>query len=375
MVGASPLRLGLIGVGVGARQLVPALTHHPHVRLCAAADVRADAVERLARDYGIQAFDSAEALCASNELDAVWVVTPNHLHAEHAILAADHGKHVIVSKPMAVTLDDARAMNAAAARNAVVLLAGHSQSMAPTIRRMAAIVQNGELGRLGMLHTWHFTDWMYRPRLPDELDLARGGGPVFRQAAHQVDILREIAGRAVRAVRAATVDLDPARPLAGAYTAYLEFEDGTPATIVYSGYGHFDMAAFLRDTDAAPRAQAQSAIGGDERERKEALRNTPGGSNSLGLFGLTVATCADADIRESPEGLWIYGREGRRSENVIDEPRGTAELDELYAAVRLNAAPLHDGRWGQATLEACLAIHESARTHQEVLLAPQPAPA
>jgi len=73
--------------------------------------------------------------------------------------------------------------------------------MSPTIRRMAAMAQSGELGHLGMLHTWHFTDWMYRPRLPDELDLARGGGPVFRQAAHQVDILREIAGQPLRSVR------------------------------------------------------------------------------------------------------------------------------------------------------------------------------
>src|SRR5919198_200658 len=205
MVRDSPLRLGLLGLGVGARQLLPALTHHPHVRLQAAADLRTDALQRVVSDYDIQTFTSAESLATSSDIDVVWVVTPNHLHAEHAIAAAENGKHVIVSKPMAVTLEESRAMIAAAQRNRVVLIAGHSQSMAPTIRRMAALVQSGELGKLGMLHTWHFTDWMYRPRLPDELDVALGGGPVFRQASHQVDIVRFIAGGEVKSVRAQVV--------------------------------------------------------------------------------------------------------------------------------------------------------------------------
>ncbi|HYY87176.1 MAG TPA: Gfo/Idh/MocA family oxidoreductase, partial [Chloroflexota bacterium] len=221
-----PLRVGLIGIGVGASQLLPALTGSPYVKFVAAADVRQDALDRVRAEYGVMTYPSAEALCQSSDADAVWVATPNHLHAEQTILAAEHGKHVIVSKPMAITLDEAAAMNAAAERHEVKLLAGHTQSMAPTIRRMASIARSGELGRLGMVHTWHYTDWMYRPRLPAELDVAQGGGPVFRQASHQVDIVRFIAGGLVRSVRAATVQLDQARGAEGAYSVYLEFEDG-----------------------------------------------------------------------------------------------------------------------------------------------------
>jgi phthalate 4,5-cis-dihydrodiol dehydrogenase len=247
--------------------------------------------------------------------------------------------------------------------------------MAPTIRRMATMVRGGELGKLGMLHTWHFTDWMYRPRLPDELDVARGGGPVYRQASHQVDIIRQIGGGQLRSVRASTIELDSERPAAGAYTAYLEFDDGTPATIVYSGYGHFDLAAFLRGTEGDPRPVAEA---GDEAQRKEALRyggaDTGRGSNSLGMFGLTLASCAAADIRESTDGLFVYERSGRREVKVADEPRGMAELDELYAAVRHGQPVVHDGRWGEATLEVCLAIHASARTRREVILSRQTAP-
>ena len=376
----SPLRIGLIGVGVGARQLLPALTQHPHVRLTAAADLRAAALEQLRTEFAIQTFPSAEALCDSDTIDAVWVASPNHLHAEHAIVAATRGKHVIVSKPMAVTLDEAERMTAAAARNNVELLAGHTQSMAPTIRHMATLVRDGELGRSGMIHTWHFTDWMYRPRLPDELDTERGGGPVFRQASHQVDIVRTIGNRPLRTVRAATLQLDPSRPVPGAYTVYLEFDDGTPATIVYSGDGHFDMSAYLRGTEnTAPRAVSLAETG-DEAQRKEALRygasstaaagggSAGAASNSLGLFGLTLATCERGDMRESPSGVVVDTREGRREIQIPDEPRGTAELNELHAAVRNAQSVVHDGAWGLATLEVCLAIHASSRTGREVAL-------
>jgi phthalate 4,5-cis-dihydrodiol dehydrogenase len=373
---SEPLRIGLIGVGVGARQLLPALTRHPGARLAAAADVRQPALDRVRAEFGVETFLSAEAMCDSGAVDAVWIASPNHLHAEHAIVAAERGKHVIVSKPMAVTLEEADAMQAAADRHRVVLLAGHTQSMAPTIRRMAEMVRAAELGRLGMLHTWHFTDWMYRPRLPDELDSARGGGPVFRQASHQVDIVRTIGGRRLRSVRAATLELDPTRHVPGAYTVYLEFDDGTPATIVYSGYGHFDLSAFLRGSESASTGLPSSVTSEDEAQRKEALRYgggsaAPAGSNSLGLFGLTLVACEQGDVRESADGLFVYTRDGRREIPVADEPRGWAELGELRAAVHDRQPVVHDGRWGLATLEVCLAIHASARARQEVVLSRQ----
>ena len=363
-----PLRVGLVGIGVGARQLLPALTRGAHVTLTAVADVRPAALEAMQQEFGTQSYASVEALAESPNVEAVWVATPNHLHAEHTIAALERGKHVIVSKPMAISLEESRAMNAAAERNNVHLLAGHTQSMAPTIRKMAELVRSGELGKLGMLHTWHYTDWMYRPRLPAELDVAQGGGPVFRQASHQVDIVRSIAARSVRSVRAMVSMLDPDRVAPGAYTAYLEFDDGTPATIVYSGYGGFDMGELLGRSDA-PR-QPRASTGGDEAAAKDALRyaggTSPSTQNSLGMFGLTLVTCERGDLRESSNGVYLYSRGERTHIEVPDESRGAAELEELYQAVRHGRPVTHDGRWGEATLEVCLAIHESARTRSEV---------
>jgi phthalate 4,5-cis-dihydrodiol dehydrogenase len=337
----NPIRFGLIGVGRGASQLIPALTSGTHARLVAAADLRVEALRDLSRDPSVATYTSVADLLGDGDVEAVWVATPNHLHAQQAIAALQAGKHVVVSKPMAISLEETGAMIDAAQRNGVQLVAGHAQSMAPSIRLMASLVRSDELGRLGMLHTWHFTDWMHRPRQPDELDVSRGGGPVFRQASHQVDIVRSIAHSPVRSVRAQVVQLDPARGAPGAYTAYLEFESGVPATIVYSGYGYFGMDELLG------------------RRR---------GGNSLGMFGLTLVTCERGDIRESPDGVLVYGRDGCRTIEVADEPRGAAELEELYEAVRNGRPITHDGEWGQTTLEVCLAIHESARTSAEIHL-------
>src|ERR1043166_3868780 len=142
--------MGLVGLGVGARQLLPALTRGRHARMVAVADLRLDALDQARRDFGVDTYPSVEALAESPTVEAVWVATPNHLHAQHSIAALERGKHVIVSKPMAISLDETRAMNAAAAKNHVHLLAGHTQSMAPTIRKMAEMVQRGELGKFGM---------------------------------------------------------------------------------------------------------------------------------------------------------------------------------------------------------------------------------
>src|SRR5262249_61433678 len=73
-------------------------------------------------------------------------------------------------------------------------------------------------------------------------DLATRRGVVLNQGPHQVDIVRLIGGGMVRSVRAMTGIWDKEREHEGSYTCYLEFEDGTPATLVYSGYGFFDTA-------------------------------------------------------------------------------------------------------------------------------------
>lgn len=383
MASERPLRLGVVGLGSGAITLLGGIKKSRRIQVVAAADVRQEALDAFAKEFQAETFHSIEEMCESPHVEAVCIVTPTHLHKEHVITAAEHGKHIMVTKPMAITLEDCAAMNAAAERNRVVLICGHTQSMLLPIRKMAELVHSGELGKLAMVHTWHFTDWIYRPRMPFELDVATGGGVVFRQSPHQIDIVRLIGGGMVKSVRAQVMQLDPSRPAPGAYVVFLEFAGGVPATLIYNGYGHFDAAEITFGRSYRPSQTSRPAAPEEEAALKEAGRYR--GSEAIesrraeateeppfSAFGLTLASCERADVRQSPHGLWVYNRDGRE-ERVLppDEARGEAEFEELYQAVLNNRAPIHSGRWGEATHEVTLAIMESARDGKEIVLSHQ----
>src|SRR6266550_7964293 len=94
------------------------------VEVVAGADVVPATLERFSERFlEAKTYDSAEALCRDPNVDAVWVSSPNRFHAEHTILAANHGKHVVVEKPMAISLEQAEEMVRAAEKNGVKLMA------------------------------------------------------------------------------------------------------------------------------------------------------------------------------------------------------------------------------------------------------------
>src|SRR6185295_11064202 len=152
-----------------------------------------------------------------------YVATPHQYHARHAMLAAKHGKHLLIEKPMALTLAECAAMIEAARQAGVRLIVGHSHSFDAPIARAHALIESGAFGAVRMIHAANYTDYLYRLRRPEELDTALGGGAVFNQAAHQVDIVRLLGGGWVKSVRAITGAWDRDRPAEGAYAALLKF--------------------------------------------------------------------------------------------------------------------------------------------------------
>jgi phthalate 4,5-cis-dihydrodiol dehydrogenase len=336
----------------------------PRVELVAAADARRVPFEG-------EFFPSVEALCRS-DIDVVYVATPHPLHAEHACLAAQHGKHVLVEKPMALTLEDCRRMIDAARKAGVQLVVGHSHSFDLPIQRTAQLVRSGAYGKLQMVTALNFTDFLYRPRRPEELDTARGGGAVFNQAAHQVDVVRLLFSRPVLSVKAMTGNWDPARPTEGAYSAMLTFDDGAFATLTYSGYAHFDSDELMgwvgelgARKDPSRYGVARKTLDDGKRHEK---REIPLQTHHQ-HFGFLVASCERADLRPLPDGVMVYGDEEKRFEPLPAPAIPRIEVvDEIYRAVVEGERPLHDGEWGMATLEACLAILQSARTRREIRL-------
>ena len=146
------IKLGVIGIGVGAAEMLPAMESADYINLYAGADLNPDVRARFHERYPeARVYASADELLKDPEVDAVWISTPNMYHAPMAIQAAQHGKHVVVEKPMALDMRQAEEMVEAAEKNGVKLVAGHTQSFSPQFRLMRQIVRSGELGELGAI--------------------------------------------------------------------------------------------------------------------------------------------------------------------------------------------------------------------------------
>jgi len=271
----------------------------------------------------------------------------------------------------------------------VTLVVGHSHSFDLPFVRARRMIEQGSFGDVRMITAINFTDFMYRPRRPEELDTAKGGGVVFSQGAHQVDVVRLLAGGRVRSVRAHTGRWDASRPTEGAYAAQLVFEDGAFASLVYSGYAHFDSDELVgwigemgHRKDPARYGAARAALGGGLSPAEEAaLKNRRAyGMTALpahapvahNQFGMVVASCERADLRPMADGVMVYD-DARAWHDPLPPPaipRGEV-IDELCDAIAGVRPATHSGEWAMATLEACLAILESARSGREVLLSHQ----
>jgi len=383
------MRIGAAGLGRAFTLMAPTLAGDVRVKLVAAADPRAEARAQFSKDFGGRAYATVQELCADSGVDVIYVATPHQFHAEHARFAFAAGKHALIEKPMALTLKECRAMADGARKAKRYLIVGHSHSFDAPIRRTRELIASGKYGRLRMIAAMNFTDFLYRPRRPEELDSARGGGAVYNQAAHHVDIVRLLGGGRLKSVRAGTGAWDPARPTEGAYSALLTFEDGAFASITYSGYAHFDSDEFTgwigeggQRKDPAGYGNARKMLSGNEMQVKNA-RNY-GGPKYAEMraqapaallhqhFGVLIASCERADLRPLPDGVWIYADGEKRLEPLAAPKVQRAEvIDELYAAVVEGKPPLHDGEWALATTEACLAILQSAKEQKEIALTNQ----
>jgi phthalate 4,5-cis-dihydrodiol dehydrogenase len=380
--------------------MLPTLAQHPLARLVAAADPREEARRQFEQDFSTpnaaaRTYHDVEMLCADPGVEALYIASPHQFHVEHVRLAAKHRKHILVEKPMALTLADCQAMIEAARLGGIHLMVGHSHSFDAPYLRAAELIRSGRFGAPRMIVAMNYTDFLYRPRRPEELDTSLGGGVVFSQAAHQVDVVRLLAGGLVSTVRATTGRFDPARPTEGAYQAFLTFANGVSATLTYSGYGRYDSDEQLgwfgelgQRRDPESYGAARRGLAGVATPEEEAtLKNTraygiakstigtPAAPAAHNHFGHIVVSCEKADLRPMADGVMIYG-DDRRWLQALPAPQvPRAEvLDELHAAVRRNVAPLHSGEWGMATLEVCLAILESAGSGHEIPVAHQVAP-
>lgn len=386
---SEPVRLGIVGLGRAFALTAPALRTDRRIDPVAACAPRADSRAAFEAEFGGRGYADLYGLLAHPGLEAVYIATPHGLHAEQAIAAAAAGKHVLVEKPLAVTVVDGEAMVEACEKAGVALIVGPSHSFDAPVAQARQAIESGALGRVRMIHAFNYTDFLYRPRRPEELRTEEGGGVLFSQAVHQIDVVRLLAGGPATQVSAFTGAWDPARPTDGAYSALLAFDGGAFASLTYSGYGRFDSDEWMgwvgelgheKDPDDYGRARRALAAAATPEAEAALKRIRTFGSSEIPVaaphhehFGPVVVCCERGDIRLTPDGIWVYGDE-RRFEPAarLTDPRAPV-LDALVAAVRDGIEPVQTGRWGLASLEVCHAILQSARSGAPVELTRQAA--
>lgn len=384
----TPIGVGVIGLGRAFTMMLNTFQRDARVRLVAACDPYAAARLQFEKEFSGRTYETAEALCADENVELIYIASPHQFHAQHVAMAAAHGKHVLLEKPMAITLDDCTLAIDVMRAAGRTLIVGPSHSFDAPVLKAREIIDSGTIGEVRMIQALNYTDFLYRPRRPEELKTEAGGGVIHSQAAHQMDIIRLLGGGMLRTVRALTGQWDATRATEGAYSALLRFESGAFANMTYSGYAHFDCDEWMEGlgepgvaTDANSYGRARKrlstiAASPENEATAKAARNYGGPAYVPGPmptahehFGPIVVSCDRADLRLTPTGVWVYSDATREfvPTPFSNVPRREV-IDEVWAALREGANARHDGAWGRATTEASLAILTSARDDCDVAL-------
>jgi predicted dehydrogenase len=225
----SPLRLGILGGANIAKQFARDVEPSESVEIVAVASRSDENARAFADANGIGAwFGSYDAMLASPDIDAIYIPLPNSLHAQWAIAAAEHGKHILCEKPLALNRDEAERMFDAADRNNVMLLEAFPYYFQPQTADMMTLLGEGAIGAVRSVQaSFGFTvpNRDTNIRMKPEL----GGGALLDAGSYPLSLIRLVMGAAPQSVQAvanwADTDVDIA------LMATLVYADGRRAQL------------------------------------------------------------------------------------------------------------------------------------------------
>lgn len=378
---ADRVAVGVVGLGTAGRTAAAALRTSDHCTLVAVCDSNVAVAEELGAVHRVPSYANLRQMCASGEVEAVYVATPTYMHLPNAMDVALAGKHILMEKPVAVTSAQAQALADIARAHAVQVMSVNTRGRDAPIQALSQLVERGTIGDVVSLTNVCYTNWTLRPRFAYEYVEALGGGVVLRQAPHQVEIARTVVGREVVAVTAVVGLAAPPTDEVGSYSALLEFEGGASASLLYNGHGYFSSAelTFGLGSSGAPasrdasrelrRTQAwtrdkYSEEGLKARRRSPEKRPAEHGASPhqrWGFFGLTLVSGTHGDMRQSSEGITVYDNDGVHEHGRPDAVGGLGtDFEEFHAAVRGIRQLRYDAGWGRDTVRICEALHESS---------------
>lgn len=335
---------GVVGCGVVADYHIGAIADTPGARLVAVSDVVEERVRQVAQEHGAQWYLGHADMLAAADLDVVCICTPSGLRIPIATDAVAAGKHLVIEKPIDVTLENADRTIAAARDAGVQLMCIFQLRYGEAVRRVRRAVQEGALGVVTLGDA--YIKW-FRPQ--EYYDSAawrgtwamEGGGALMTQGIHTVDLLRWIMGPVVRV---------SARM--GALVHDVEVEDTIVATLEYASGALGVVEAATTCSPGMPAKLEFSGSKGTIAMEADSIVSwdTEGEAAEVGGSG-------GSDVAKAASDSKTFGTEGHK-----------AQIAEMVRVVRDGGQPEIDGPEGRKAVELILAMYESARRGEPVEL-------
>lgn len=363
----------VIGCGMISRFHISAICGIGEAYLAGVYDASAEAARRTAEEQKVRAYGSLEEIWEDGEVDAVCVCTPSGLHGEMACQALSHGRHVLVEKPMALTLEECDRMLGLATEHHVKLSVVSQLRFSPAVRQARRLLRDGALGRLvnADLHMKYFRSQAYYDsggwRGTWAMD---GGGALMNQGIHGVDLLLYLAGP-VNSIygRAATL------------ARRIEVEDTLSAVAVFDSGA---LGVIQADTSVYPGFPRRIELCGDkgslilEEDRIVYASFEEAKWDNFACNKAEELPMADGKAEAIPgqkqEGCAGVGESkgtaagGHKDPGAIGAEGHFYQVRNLVNAVLYDEPLLVDGREGRRAVELILRIYESAREGRPVCL-------
>ncbi len=338
---------GIVGAGVISSIHARAIAALPGARLAAVTDVEPDRATSLAATHDCAAEPDLDALLARDDVEIVCVCVPSGLHAEVGIRAAAAGKHLVIEKPLDVSLEAADRLIAAAGQAGVVMTVISQHRFDPGLLALRRLLDDGALGRLvlGEASTKWYRSQAYYDSAAWRGTWALDGGSLMNQGIHYADLLLWSMGP-VAEVTAIVSTQTHQIEVEDAALAVLRFASGALGTVVTSTavFPGFAQRLEISGTDGTVVIEDGQMI----RCELSAEGAEPGRGDRVTADGAPPSAPA------SPADLAIASH--------------AAQLSDLLDAIAEGRAPLVTGQDGRAVLEVVCAIYESARDARTVRL-------
>ncbi len=345
-------KFGIIGCGMIAGFHAKAIAEIGG-KLVACFDHVQQSADRLAQATGCRAYYDLKPFLADKEIEIVTICTPSGAHQDPAVLAAEAGKHVIVEKPLEITLERCDKIISTCEKAGVVLATIFPSRFHQSARLLKTAVEAGRFGKLSLgdaIVKWYRTQEYYDSgvwRGTWEFD---GGGALMNQAIHSVDLLLWLMGP-VAEITAQTALLAHQR---------IEVEDTAVATVRFQNGA---LGIIEASTAAYPgslkRIEVHGSTGSAVIEEEDIVK-----------WDFQTSRPEDAEIREKMT-MKISGGGGAADPAAIGHHGHAMLFADVVRAIETGEKPLIDGHEGRRSVEVIRGIYNSAKSGQTVIIQKQ----